>query len=512
MDGFCEGYEYFSRSTGNAYGVLHGQRYVSSVEETIEALENDLNQFKGYGTKIDALKGDIAEFWHSGTHNIDAALKGSRMRTYVDRSHEFASADIISNWGELFGLKYYKTGADSAKAQATSYYERFMQQNSTNIKNGKEPIDFETFLRQKGFNRQEILEILGHEHQTIYEGQTKIIPEEQLEAAIEFLKQKIEKERLSRPEQVQRYQDVLNTLQGRIISPEGTKSTPLSKEEAEVLARVAKEGNVTAEEFGFNIEAVMQYEYVLQQACKAGTSAATISMVLRVAPEIYNAISYLIQTGELDAKQFQKIGFAALQGGTDGFIRGFTSAAITTCCQSGLWGAAAKSIDPAIIGAATVVMMNTMQNAFKVATGKMSQRELTDALIRDMFVSACAFAGGNIIQGIVEIPVLGYMLGSFVGSMVGSFVYTGVYKAVLSFCIDTGFTMFGLVEQDYELPKEILEEIGIDVFEYEHFVYESFEHQKFEHTAFNHEQFQHNTIGITLLRRGVIGVRKIGYI
>lgn len=59
------------------------------------------------------------------------------------------------------------------------------------------------------------------------------------------------------------------------------------------------------------------------------------------------------------------------------------------------------------------------------------------------------------------------------------------------------FTMFGLVEQDYTLPKEIIEQMGIETFEYESFQYDTFEP---------------DTLDITFLRRGVIGILKVGYV
>ena len=504
MSRFREGYDFFAKNVGNNYGMAKGSQYIDSVELEIDSLIRNLNSFQGYDTAIDKLKGDIAEFWHSGTHNIDAVAKGVGARSYVDRSQDFASADISTNWGEVYGSKYYKSAAESAKAQAKTYYERFISQKTIEV--------FEEFLKDRGYNDTEIQKILLNQHQTVYEGQTKIIPSDQLDDAITWLEQKIAKEKISRPDQVQRYQNVLDSLQDRIKSPEGSESIPLSKDMSENIAGAAKKGNVTAEGIEVNIENIMQYEYILKQSFKAGTTAATISVILRVTPEIFKAVEYLIENGDLDEKQFQRLGFAALQGGTEGFVRGAVSAAITTACKSGLWGSALKTLNPSIIGVATVVMMNTMQNAFCVVKGTMSRQELTDELIKDMFVSSCSLGMGIIGQGVIEIPIIGFMLGSFVGSMVGSFAYKTGYQAFLSFCIDTGFTMFGLVEQDYTLSDEILQEIGIDIFGYERFNYNSFAVEKFEYDVFHAEKFSHQTIEIAIVRRGLIGIRQVGYV
>lgn len=91
------------------------------LTQKIAKLIRDLNAFEGFKTKPDALKGDIAEFWHANTFNINATARDTTNRAFVDRSHDFASADISSNFEKLFGLKYYKTGADSAKRKPKAF-------------------------------------------------------------------------------------------------------------------------------------------------------------------------------------------------------------------------------------------------------------------------------------------------------------------------------------------------------------------------------------------------------
>ena len=86
-----------------------------------------------------------------------------------------------------------------------------------------------------------------------------------------------------------------------------------------------------------------------------------------------------------------------------------------------------------------------------------------------MYISSCSLIGGEISQAFIEVLVLGYMIGSFVGSIFASFTYSVGSKAVVSFVWIQVFTMFGLVEQDYTLPKEIIEQMGIETFDYETF-------------------------------------------
>lgn len=153
----------------------------------------------------------------------------------------------------------------------------------------------------------------------------------------------------------------------------------------------------------------------------------------------------------------------------------------------------------------------------------MNRSEMVTELIKEMFITTCAFSMGLLGKAYIKIPLpkflsqlnevvpLGYMIGSFVGSIAGSVIYSSIYNPVLSFCVESGFTLFGLVDQDYELPEEVLKEIGIEVFEYEKFEFEPFEYEKFEYERFEYEQFEYEKLHTIFLRRGVIGVNCIGY-
>lgn len=506
---FYDGYEFFCKQSGSMYSAYVGNEYVSKVVLEIDELTKNTNNFAGNNTAADKLKGDIAEFWHSGTFNIDAAVKGSKYRIFVDRSHELGSADILSNFGQKFGLKYYKTGGDSAKQQAKSIFERYKEYLASGNKNNK--MSLEEYLEANGLTDKLLSDPL-------YNGQIRIIPSDQLSEAIKFLEEKIAKESATRPEQVKRYQETLKLLKSK-ISHDGVESIELTKVEAEQMARIAKQGGFDPEKYGLTTEELIAFSNILNQARRAGMTAATISLVLRVAPEIVKAIEYLIINGEVNGEQFKNIGFAALTGASEGFIRGTVSASITASCKAGLLGASLKTVNPTIIGAITVLTMNTMQSAFFVVIGKRTSKDMVENLVREMFTTSVSLLGGYAGEVAIKsvpvlgaIPMLGFMIGSFVGTILGSFVYSTGYSAVLSFCVNSGFTMFGLVEQDYIMPTETLEEIGIDVFEYDKFEYNKFGYDKFEYSKFEYDRFEPLGIDIQFLRRGVIGVRKVGYV
>ena len=72
--------------------------------------------------------------------------------------------------------------------------------------------------------------------------------------------------------------------------------------------------------------------------------------------------------------------------------------------------------------------------------------------------------------------------------------------------------MFGLVDQDYTLPDDVIESIGVKVFDYEKFEPKTFQPKQFEIQEFNVKSFKVPEFGIKVLRRGVIGVNQIGYV
>ena len=101
-------------------------------------------------------------------------------------------------------------------------------------------------------------------------------------------------------------------------------------------------------------------------------------------------------------------------------------------------------------------------------------------LVKEIYVSTISMTAGGFTQGIIQIPVLGYMIGSFMGSAVASLTFDYGYRRAISFSVDTGFTIFELVDQDYEMPEEVIKIMGIDTFDYETFDVETFEPETFE--------------------------------
>ena len=499
MLNFEEGFEFYKNNSSDMFASRMADDYVDSINKKIQTLQDNINKnFKGVQTDIAQLKGDVAEFWHGGTFNIDVALREKGEEAVVDRSHGLGSPDIKVGDKE-FSSKYYFDAKHTAKAQSISlkeYYKSKISHDAT---------DEEILKYAKAHGYDDI-------NESIYKNQTRLVPSDQkVDSKIELMN-KFEKEKLKRPELSENLKETHDNIDSVVKDNKGNSSKELSKSEAEKLAREAKKGEFDPKKWDLTTEELVKYKHVASQAIKAGLTAATIQMVFKVAPEIYKTIDVLIKNGYIDENDFKKVGFKALDSGKEGFVRGSIAAAITTCCESGLWGTALKQMPPEVVGTLTVLIFNTVKCAYDVNAGNMSVAEMENEVVRELFVTTFAMGGGVGLQMLITAFPLSFMLGSFLGSMAGAFIYQTAYSATMALCVDSGFTMFGLVDQNYTLEDNVLNQIGIKTFEYDKFEYDKIEYDKFEYDKFEYNKFKYDKYEIKFLRRGVIGISKIGYV
>ena len=455
MGTFQEGYEYFSKSVGAFKAGFGGKTYVDSINAEIEKLTKDLNYMKGYKTAIDKLKGDAAEFWHGGTFNIDAAVKGSKNRAIVDRSHGLASPDIRLASGEQFGSKYDATAKKTAIEQAKSFFERYKKYESDCKRSGITPPSYNEYLRKNGIDPDSVTP-----YDPIYAGQYRLVATEQFKEIEKYLKEKIATEQAIRPEQAKRYQDTLIMLKDKLEDAGGNKSIPLKKQEAEELARLAKEGNFDPTDWGLTTETLVNWDYIKTQSIQAGLSAAAITVALKTAPEIVKGIRHLIETGEVDPEHLKKIGLSALSGSAEGFLRGMVSASITIACKAGLFGGALKSVSPTMVGGIVVFALDSVKGSILVLAGKKEGQEFKQEIAEEAFSTVGAAVAGATLNTII--PGVGYLVGALIGSMLGSYSYHIVTKTTTA---DQIVSYFRQQAKLYEQYAAKLFQIDLEAFQ-----------------------------------------------
>lgn len=464
--------------------IDHINEHINEINKAIDRLADRINNHPHVGNTLETFKGYAAEEWHAETFNIDAIIDDSSNRAWTLQSNADASVDIDTNFGKQYGLKYNNNAADAENAQAV------LSKNSSMPK---------------------------------YEGQERLIADEQVLDAKAIARNRMNKNAATRPHVANAHYDTEKHLVGRIDDGEGHHSKELSIEESKQIAREAKKGNFDPEKHGIKKETPkehiplkdeIQIDYV-DQALKAGLTAAAITAITQIVPELYKSIDYLIKNGEIDLKQVAKSGAKIISSSGEAFLRGSIAYGLEVAIQHGFFGEAMKAVPPTVVGTMVTIVLGTVKNSILVAAGKMTKEEMGMKFV-DTVVMSTGYLVGMKIGGIIaqainpHLPGIAYAIGSLIGCSI-AVVYNIGKKKLISFCIDTGFTCFGLVEQNYELPEQVLKQLGIDTV-------------KIEKTEFNQIQVettnvfdsvnesQYETIDMTMLKRGVIGVNKIGYV
>ena len=487
LSGVREGWDFMASIMGGDYSSSVAMQdfnyetstnaHIQEINTAIDQLRDKINYHPGINLDIEKFKGFVAEEWAAETFNIDAITDGSGHRATTLHSTAYGSVDIGTNFGKDYSVKYYKDAVETAKAQAI--YDR------TN----------------------EIPK---------YHNQDRLVPADQLSEAQKYAENKAKEIAETRPEVAASYKEAADNMVDRVSDNDGHSSKPLTKQEALDIAKEAKtkEGFDPAKH-GIEKLDEIQLNYI-KNGLRAGVTAATITAVMQLAPEIYKAVDYLIKNGEIDLNQLGKSGAKVITTSGESFLRGSAAYAVEMSIQKGLMGDAVQQIaTPTAVGIAVVIVMNTIRNSILVAAGKKKPAQMGEELVNTIVVSAGYIAGakigGAIAQAIAfELPGLSYLLGSMIGCSVAAVYFIGK-KHLISLCVDTGFTCFGLVEQDYELPDEVLESMGIDMIK--------LPEVKVNQTPINtievHQALDANepeTIDLTMVKRGVIGVNKIGYV
>lgn len=477
MSEMQQGWDFAVHVLGANAASYSGAGYVNGVNEAIKALENNINNHQYRNQGIGQLQGYMLEEWSAGTFNVDAVAAGSKDRASVLGLNSKYSVDIHLDSGSDYSAKSYQTAKDTANAQA-----------KFNSSTGK----------------------------AVYDGQGRLIPSDQLAEAKQAAHKQALRNQDTREAVSKAYSETESKLTDHLKNDEGVQSKSASRKELEKIADESKKQKFKAEDHGVTAQSAIKPEYLLKKAMKAGLTAAAITVAVQLAPEIIKSIDYLIKNGEINFQQIQQMGLKGISAGAESFLQGSISSSLQILSEAGALGAAFKAIDPTIMGTVVVLVMQTVKNSILVAAGKMTAREMGTAFVDTVVISG-GYLLGTQIGGIIgqaigfELPVVGYLLGSLIGTAFSVLYNIGKNKFI-SFCIDTGFTCFGLVDQNYELPEEMLKELNVDTIPIPRSNIDTIDIPRINVATAAIERTQYETVGFTMVKRGVIGVNKIGYV
>lgn len=471
----------FSSYTANVVqnNSIHAKNlHIQEINDAIEQLQKNINEHPHINLNVEQFKGFVAEEMHAGTFNIEAIRQGSLHRAWTLQENGYGSVDVQTNFGKEYSLKYSNTAKDAENMQAA--------------------LNVETRTSK-------------------YQGQERLIAGEQVEEARAWAHKRGMKNIDNRPDVSASHLETEEHLVGKISDGEGVESKELSIKEAKQIAEESKRGKFDLERHGLKKDPLLDEIRInyINEAMKAGLTAAAITAITQIVPELYKAIDYLIKNGEIDFGDMKKSASRVLSASGEAFLRGSIAYGVEMAIKEGMLGEALKGVNPSIIGVTVTIILGTIKDSILVAAEKMTTAEMGMHFVDTLVVSSGYLVGmkigGAIVQALLpQVPGIGYAIGSLIGCSI-AVVYNIGKKKLISFCVDTGFTCFGLVEQNYELPEEVLNEMGVHTI--------PVPKTEIDRAGINSTtidtQIQtstYETIDITVLRRGVIGVNKIGYI
>ena len=456
------GWKSASEYLGTTINTDSSQAFIESVNNAIKNLEDSINADMGKKTSIAAEAGFVAEKWTAGTFDIDALINGSPETAHVVGSTELGSVDVSTSYGDNASLKYYQDAKGSAKAQATAIIEKYTTYKNNSLKQGKEPLSIQEYVEKNGYD------VTNSEwYKSIYDGQVRIIPTEQLDEAKAYLEGKINKlegiEGRATSQRSKVYKETLDNLKDRLEAPDGTKSKPLTKEQAQAIAELAEQGKFKAEDFGISTGELIPAKYILKQSMSAGIDAAILEAVLEIGPDLFAIIRKGVKEKKLDTDMLKESGIEGLIAASNGFFEGAISNAIYTACIAGKFGNQYKNPSPELIGSLTVIAIHSIRYGYALSKGEITQSQYGDLMAEKVLTVACAAGGGAILKLLLPIVPFSYQMGSFIGGIIASVGYNIVRAKIEDVYLEIkgagGFEVF--------VPEGILQTVSVmkDTFE-----------------------------------------------
>lgn len=292
---------------------------------------------------------------------------------------------------------------------------------------------------------------------------------------------------------------------GDRIAEHGVESKPLSEPNSRELVEQLRKNDVDRERWGLTVGANLQWRDIFHEATTAGTRAAVMGMALQIAPALITIAKKAWDTGEITTKDFapmiRSIPATLLRSGVAGGLSAAIMGAIRKCDIG-----AAQQVHPTLVAAGVVLAIGALGTSVKAARGDISWPVAAKTISEDAIVLAASMGGA--VAGQVLIPALGLgaLAGNIIGAALARLAIDQANRVILGIAGKTDWTVFGLVDQNYTVPREVLEDSGwmlVDI-------------RKFEPQIVRVRRVQLRTIelrriGMSVLRRGVISFGNVGY-
>lgn len=415
--------EIAGRSEADMRQVLLTNEHIAEINRAIDALNTSINENPNVDRyDVTHLKGFLAEEWHARTFNINAVENYSENRAYTLNSNEKNSVDVATSFDTDYSLKYRSTADRSVSEQSRYSHE-------TGVSD--------------------------------YYGMERLIPSDQLEEGRHIAERRILSNSQSRPELSAAYAETAEHLTDRISDNQGSESIPLSLKTSEKIAKESKTGSFYAENYVIIRPEELRINFV-RNGLRAGFTSAGFRILLQIVPELFKTIDFLVKNKELDISAVKKSGKNILTAGGEGFLQGSAAYLFTCAIQQGWLGTAAQTFDPAIIGAMTAVLVNTVKSTLLLYRRRISFSDAKNSWVNTVFSCGCFLSAGTLTASLGwQIPGFSFFSGSLLACALMAVYYWGREKFI-SIVEKSGFLFFGPVDENSQIPAGSAELFDFD--------------------------------------------------
>ena len=440
--------------------------YVSQIESEIDRLQELLASVVDNEKSIDFAKGDAAEMWHEGTANIDAARQGLDPTALALRESVLDGADVTigDSSDEISAqLKYYGDAASTARAIGTPGYD----------------------------------------------GMQRVVPADQVDGAREWLLDRADQMHVRDRVESERLRSAGGGISDRIID-DSISSHPLTEDESRSLVNVGRDPSTfDPDALGIAPHQVIEVPDFLRQGGEAGIEGAGAGIGVAVAALAVAALKRAIDEGTITLEDLDELSRSHRDSAARSALTGTLAGVLTIAADSGLMGDLAQSMAPEAISAVVVMAVRSAALATQAANGQRPWESVGYEMAKTATVIAGAFSGAAV--GTAIFPVVGTIVGSLVGAALVRTVAAGGETILVREAVHGGYTFFGMVEQDYSVPVSVWGKLGWETVDFET---ASYEDSKIERASFELAKWEGPELegGLRMLGRGLIGVRRVGYV
>lgn len=455
----------YRNAIDNFGGGLAGQQldaYVERIEHALDDVVRRMGNLAGSQKNIHYAKGDVAEPWHVGTFNVDAARRGLDGSATAPRDASPIDVSLRGSSVEHAQLKYFRSPEETAKAISHPKYSDLDQ---------------------------------------------KVVPAGQLDGIREAAARLAARNAQSRPELADSYAHTAKTAADR-LRMDGAESRPLSERDArELVKQLRQKQDVDREQFGLTPQQVIQWQDILRETTTAATRAVIISAALQSAPYVLAIARKAWETGEISEKDFAPLAQALPATLIRSGIAGGLSAAVVGSARAGVLGSVLHEVDPTFVAGGVTLAISAFETSVKAARGEITWPAAAKRMSEDAVVLASAMSGAALGQALIPIPMFGALVGNLVGAAVARLAIEQVDGVVLGIAAETGWTVFGLVDQNYAVPSEILEASGWNILDIRRLAPRRLEIRRTQPQPPGLKRVE-----VRVLRRGVVSFGRVAYL